>query len=70
MLERAKDRVVKSTIKDHIKKHQTVYACVATAVTVAGFVTVVSRGSNANNVSVNFNFTQSKEEAWTKLGQI
>lgn len=61
MLERAKDRVVKTTIKEHLKKHQTVYACAATAVTVAGLVTVVARGSNANNVSVNFNFTEPRE---------
>lgn len=57
MLERTKDRVVKTTIKDHLKKHQTVYACIATGVSIATFMTVVMRGSNTNSVSVSFNFT-------------
>lgn len=60
MFERTKDRVTTNMVKDHIRTHQTLYSCIATAVSVTGFVMFLARSSNRSQVTVNVNF-QDKE---------
>jgi len=47
MFERIKNRIKKEEIKSHFKKHQTAYACAATAVVVAGITAIMMRSSAA-----------------------